>query len=308
MAFKNFLYYSLNAVTCLSSQLTMLVIREYHKNKPLGMQTILTKVTILVTKVFAAVISTIISNACIAELIGPFSRSMSIFSTILDYVCVIVFYSTVTMSVLTKYALIYHGPRFAGVSERIVTRVFAFLCCILAPIMTFFEYGYFSTFDNLGLFQQRLLGYSKPNAQLELGISGSIFVTMLAFLFLQIRIEIDAFKADSDFNKGLIVRIAKAIRSRSNTAADTDTGTFFGYNVSVLRTGMVIVLAGCLIIVYQLSGGEQNTKWNQATFLFVLSAVLPTIFIWKHDGMKTVAKKMFKNVIAFKDSVYITSF
>ncbi len=62
-------------VTLVLSQLALFVIRKYHHDKPLGMQTIHGKVTVLFLQVFASTIFVMDVSLAIPELWGPFPNN-----------------------------------------------------------------------------------------------------------------------------------------------------------------------------------------------------------------------------------------
>ncbi len=127
----------------------------------------------------------------------------------------------------------------------------------------------------------RYLGYSKKNSSLEVGIAGGIISSVLSALLLQARIEVDALNAN-DIQTG---KLAKLLHWAKQTNMDGDSSNF-GYSLKVLRVVMISGILLSFILIYQLSAGSDNLRWNQMVFLCVLFGVMPFVFILKHEGME----------------------
>ncbi len=273
-------------LTCVSNLFSMWVIRKYHENKPLGMQSILSKVIIFFTKMTSLTITPTLCNICVLQILGPFSRPVAYFSTMLEYVCAIGFYSTLVLSVIVRYCLIFHSPAMASMSETAVLRTLKVLVWIVIVVATITEYCYISSFDNLGSFQLRHIGYSKDNSSLEVGIMAGIFLSVLSSVVLQLRIEVDAIHSN-DTQAGKLAKFFKWLRS-NNVANEVKN---IGYSMKVLRSVITCGALLSLIVIYQLIAGSENFIWHQTIFMSFLFGVVPFIFILKHDGMKNVMNK-----------------
>ncbi len=281
---------------CLVNQFAMAVVREYHKNKPLGMQTLLDKVTIFFTKMFPTCLTLICLNVCFVELFAPLPRWISVLSTMLDYVCTVAFYMTVQLVTVTRYTLVYHGSLAEGLNEQSVMKTFKIVCLVTTLVLLIMEYLFLSNIDNLGTFQLRRYGYAKPGSSIEVGIPGSVIVTLLFVIAVHLRIELDGFNANDD-NVSKIAKLRKWIR-QSGTTTDS------GISVRVLQIMVAISILAAILLVYILTGGGKNTKVTQMVFLFVLSCVLPTITIFKHNGMEHEAWKMVNSMFSTVNPIY----
>ena len=108
---------------------------------------------------------------------------------------------------------------------------------------------------------------------------------------LQGRIELDAIRAHDNSTTGMIMKwFSKSIHDINVEIGDKA----LEYNIKVVR---VVAACGCLmtaIFVYNVTGGSENDKWNELVFFTLMTAVVPTIFIVKHRGMKNVAFRYLK--------------
>ena len=59
----------------IACQFSLTIIREYHKRKPLGMQTLLSEVTVIYANVFGVTNISMVPALCLADLFAPFPRS-----------------------------------------------------------------------------------------------------------------------------------------------------------------------------------------------------------------------------------------
>ncbi len=270
---------SIYGITGIAHHLAMFLIRHYHEKKPLGMQTVLTRVTVYFTKVSAASISIFICNICILEIYGPFSWTMSCLLTLLDYLSAILFYSSLASSLCIKYCLIYHSHLLESFSDTTLMKCLKATIAIIVLIAPVIEYGFVTSFDNSGAFQIKHLGYSKTNSSLEVGLLIAAAFSLLSIVILQARIEFDAYNTN-DIQTGKFAKFVNWIKQ-------TDFNNF-GYSLKVLRTVVISGVSLGLYLICQISGGLHNLRWNQMTFLCVLFGVLPYIFILKHEGMSNI--------------------
>ena len=61
-------------ISIIACQFSLIVIREYHKSKPLGMQTLLSEVTVIYTRVLGIANLVKSPTFCLVELFAPFPR------------------------------------------------------------------------------------------------------------------------------------------------------------------------------------------------------------------------------------------
>ncbi len=84
------------------------VIRSYHGSKPLGLQSLLSKVIIMFTYSFDIFTASVTFWMAVQETFGQLTDAQTVFAAILAYLVSAHFYLCVDFILITKYALIYH--------------------------------------------------------------------------------------------------------------------------------------------------------------------------------------------------------
>ena len=293
---EDIIFVTFYVMLCLVCQFALLVIRKYHENKPLGFQTILSKVIVIFLKVFAVVDIAKIAIVCLAELLGPLPRWVSVILTVSEFVFhVALFYSLITLLV-TKYVSIHFNNMIAGLDEERLLNKIKTSIVVVPMISSFSEYTYFSRFDDLAKFQQKFLGYAKEDSTSEVITAVFILAIFLAWAIIYTRIEYDAIQAEDD-HTGNLGKFIKWLIAFRHDGFKIIVYKHFGYTMRVMRTVWICGLSMVLLIVYNFTVGQNNTKWNTLLFTIVMTVFVPIIFILKHDGIKSVAVKMLKNFI-----------
>ncbi len=281
MDISNIVIVSAYCINVIINQFAMWIIRKYHESKPLGMQTILTKVTVFLTKVTAWCVTFSIFNFCSSEIFGPFSSTVSSVIVVVTYISAMTFFSTVASSLIIRYCLIYHGPLMASLSEEEVLQSLKVTVVAVTLCATLVEFVYVSTFQDLAYFQINHLGYPKPDSKAELGYPVAIFTNLVLTLIVQVRVERDALKA-KDIQTGKIIKVSRWIRKMRKN----------GYSLPVLRTIIVTSVLVTFFPLYHMFGGLVSLRWNLLVFNIVVSGLLPILFILKHNVMRGVLKRV----------------
>ncbi len=284
---EKIVYIACTVIVFFVCQWTLFVIRKYHQDKPLGMQTLLGKVIVIFLKVFAFAVGILSSSMILTELHGPFSEMVAFSWWLISCVLILTLYLAFLTMMATKYFLIYHGPYMDDVNEEKYLKRLKMLLIIFPTFLVCFELTLFSNLMELATFQQLQLGYSKQNAGLEITMMALMLLSLLAMITMQARIEYDAFHAQ-DLEGGIFVKVLVACKS---TKQQPTANAGYTANVTRIAVGLGIMLF--IIILIQLFGGADNTKWNQLYFAAIMANVMPSLFIYNHPGMKKIAQKFF---------------
>ena len=288
-------------VSVIAGVFAFYVIRKYHGNKPLGMQTLLGQVTILTTKIFTAQDILKVTSLCVVEIVGKFQDVFAMIWLTVEYYVMILWYLSLLTIVITKYCSIYHGTLLANVNKESTLKNLKIFFAVAPGVVTFLEYTFFTNYYELSYFQVKTMGYSEPDGKTEFFSKIIILLTFLAFMLLHVRIEISACYA-RDVNAGFIAKITHDI-----TLAKEETGSSprrylksfkaLGYDMKVARIFTVCIVAVAVIVLYQITIGASNFKWNLFIGINIINVVIPYLIIYNHDGMKRLAVKSCKSLL-----------
>ncbi len=263
------------------------------------MQTLLTKVSVLMSRTTTVVVFILSVNEVGYAIFQPKSKVLAAITTMLDYSAVLLFYPTLLFVVVTKYMLIYHGSLIENISEeRLLSRFKIFLGGFVL-FGVFIQYTFITDVQESGTFQLRYLGYVTSNSKVEVGIPLLVFTTVISLAILQVRLEIDCYHSE-DKDSGLLGKLMKLKRESKEEIQN------IGYSLKVFRGLMFVCLLMSVVMLYQTFRGGQDRKWNKMILVTTIAGVIPIIFISKHDGMKTIAKKKvrwFQNGTLFSVTV-----
>ncbi len=73
-------------------------------------------------------------------------------------------------------------------------------------------------------------------------------------------------------------------------------GSGLNFDVNVSRVVSVIATLMIVVVIYQISGGGANSKWNKMIVFMSMCGVMPFIFVLKHPSMKEILKKLTKDL------------
>ncbi len=271
----------------------MLVIRKYHQSRPFGMQTFLSRLTVILTKSLALTNITKTASICITEIVGPFQRQLAMSLVVLDFYFVVMFYLTLTAWIMTKYASIYHGFIVEDLDEDGTIQILKKVLVSLPVLICIIEYFWLSTMDNLTNFQLKFLGYEKSNSMTEWFQSIFILVDLGMMALLHARIEYDAFQFDDTDSGRLLVRVKAWFQhcwtNGHQVAPSLDKSN---YNMATLRR---VALCGIAILSLHIYHITINVgKWKLLVYMIVLTAIGPLMFVVNHQGMKNTALKILR--------------
>ncbi len=169
---------------------------RYHVKKPLGMQSFLSKVTVLFLNDMVICIIHASSVFILSEIFSPLNDFFSILLTISSLACATSFYILVLCVTVTKYLSIYHGTIVASLKEEAVLPKIAWITMVLSLSTAVFEYTTFTHIRNSAIYQTLSFGIDKATSSMETVTVFLILVNFLTIAFLQCRIEFDHWKAE----------------------------------------------------------------------------------------------------------------
>ncbi len=271
------------------------VIRMYHRNKPLGFQTLLTQVTILCSQVCSFLM---ISNAIIqvtSELYGLFPKWLAITFTALMIYLGQIFALMVFFMVASKYLSIYHSERLATINDEKLIRLMKIVMIVVPADLTAIELLYLSDYEDMSGFQWRYYGHASPDSKSSKISNINLMIITAAAATLQIRTELDALKAQ-DAETGCAVKCWLWIKSFKNEQEEevNVNANDPGYSIQSIRVLILVCLLMAAVFVYGQVGGGDTIKWNMIIFTSLFFDGIPLILILRHDGKKNLALRVLK--------------
>ena len=279
----------------LTGQLLLVVIRKYHQNKPLGMQTLLGKVIVIFVHTLAISGGVLESSVCATEVFGPIKSRMTIIRWFLETVLVEAFYIALLAMMATKYLLIYHGAYMSEVNEEAYLKRLKIILLTLPIALALLEATLISDLEDLITYQQMYNGQVENDAKIETTTISLFSLSFLGLMSMQARIEFDAYQSQDGQGSALskFISCCKNCQAQSNISNNQDAG----YAIKVARITVLLGFMLVVIVIIQLAGGAENTKWNQLYFSAILTNVMPILFIYNHSQMKKTAWKEISNLI-----------
>ncbi len=280
------------------SEIALLIIWDYHKTRPLGMQTLLGSVTLMFVKTSSCVFIGLNSLLCIPAILGPFSRSMSMTISILDNLLLWSFFLNLLILLATKYVSIYHATSVSELNEGQILTSLNLIIIVLPVILAILEFAYVSNIDDMTLFQLNYLGQPTANSKIERTSASLVFLNFSIMLILQLRIEIDNSRIQ-DVEGGLVSRIVLVLRSTNSNAVNV-SNLLQNYSIQSARRVVLFSMVIFLMVIKRIIGDDGNgssVRWIQLTGLGIIEVAVPWLFILNHQSMKTsigsVLKKRF---------------
>ncbi len=294
-------------VTTVLTLFAQLVIHQYHNAKPTGMQTLHTAVTCFTTKVWC--ISVTIHNIlqCLADFDGPMkTRFVAQTTAILEMYVAQEMMICILYDTLTKYAIISFGPWLASFSEIMVMRWIRGLCFLVPLALIVIEFAYFSSFMDLASFQSKYQDQLTPEARFAVTTTILIFINVFALTVFQIKVEYDALKSN-DIQNGCLATLKHILvkpmmtnnQNGDNNSINDILTNKLEQNRKTIRMMLAVGIVILPIMIYQQTGGGVSSRWNLLVMVFLATVVYPSIGIWHHEGMKSIALKYVRTIICF---------
>ena len=113
---------------------------------------------------------------------------------------------------------------------------------------------------------------------------------------LQIRLEYDAIQAHDD-QSGWLAKIIKWFKVVQDDGIQNVVSNSIGYKAKDLRVVGLCGIAVCLLMSLFFTGVKVDMTYVLVLLMIIGFNILPVWLIYKHEGMKKVAKKFFNNLI-----------
>ncbi len=289
---------SLQIVVCVWLLFVANVIGKYHGDKPLGMQTIHSKIfedVFAPSLIIVAIVYTITQSSI--NIFGPIPEVVAWTFTLVEFWAHGVLYFSIISIFGTRYLSIYHTTLLDSVSEvTLITliKTFAFIGPMISAVV---EYGLQTDMKDSGRYQLKAFGKTTVDSVVEKNMIATTGLTFLLAFILQIRLEIDHFVYQESF--GIVSRIRNFLTQGPEVGpeiADNVTNHNVGYKINVTRIGMILASVTFALMLY-VSLGKQYGKYTNPTLAALFSFVIPIIFLAKHPGMRKTAMDKLKSLI-----------
>ena len=284
-------YFVSSALIC---QFSLFVIRKYHISKPLGMQTLLGEVIIIMTKMFSFThIIKFVSHSIYELFPGTtFPKGVSVVWVLVEFASSHMFTQSLFVVVVIKYLSIFHGTFLALFDEEKLLRKVKIALVISPLLFDALEYSCLSNMEYMVTYQHKYLGYKDLGAQEEKSTKPIFYVTVMLALVMYFRIEKDVPEG------GIFARMLKkltALKSCCNGENQEEHITI-GYNIRVIRLLTISLLAGTFLSVYNLIYGLSEIV-TMLSYITISNIIIPLIFVCKHDDMTKIAVKLLKSFV-----------
>ncbi len=273
------------------------VVQKYHRDKPLGMQTLHGKI---IEEVFMPALQ--ISAACIClaymvtELFGPVPYDIAVILQLNEFFNMATFQLSLLMVLIVKYLSIYNGSLIDSFDEDLVISGAKVITFGLPWLFMVFEYSFWTEMEQALTFQQKYLGYSKPDSKMEkMKIIGNLS-NFAVILLSQGRIEYDHIKRNEALGCLAFVRRLFSNRTENDNDFEENLTKNMGYRLSALRIAFGCGAVFVTIIYFQATSGTDYSKLNSLILATLISVIGPAVFISYHDGMRKVAFKQLKDL------------
>ena len=280
------------ASSCFLCLLAMSVVRQYNISKPMGMQTLLGKVTVIFT--YAATVCDIVkmSALCVTHMFSPMPKYVAMVMVVIEYYLIVVCLTSLLALTITKYMSIFHGHVIDMFEERVLVYFLKVFVVLFSGFVAVVEYLVLSNFEDLYNYQQKASGCEKMDAHAEQSKSVIVFINVVMMVILYVRIEYSSLQAN-DTNSGLLVKHLIWFRrtdAHNGQVSDADMQSEFS-----IKTFRAVAACGLLVVgIFVYKHFLADTLWANLTFIISATVIIPFIFILNHPGMRSTAKKIIK--------------
>ncbi len=261
------------------------VVKSYHESKPLGLQTFLSKVIVLLTNTFMAFTAYgALLLTCINVGVGP------IYSLILVMIAQY-FFLNLHMSCLfvlvTKYLSIYHSQWVFALNDERAMGLLKSTVWTLPLILTVLEYTALTRIQDTPMFWM-LMGTDHDEVvsqKHEVTRSIMSVALVLGTAGLQLRLEYDNFIHGENPNCCLHLIFRLFQQQHPNNQNESDP---LEYKMSILRFAacFTTLLVGTVNLLFWTYDGFIDTnKLIVFGFVFV-NILMPSLFIYNHQGLR----------------------
>ncbi len=271
------------------------VIKTHQRSKPLGMQTLLSRMIVIFVNTLTVSGFNFASTFIAVEQFGPFTEIGSIICTLVPYTSVIAFMLSWLMLTVTKYLSVYDNHWIASLDDNVIARRALIVILIVPPLVTLIEFTFLTKIQVTMGYLSASLGFTHTGAaKREVIMPAMTLLATLLVAILQFRIELDRYRnGEVD---GLIQKVLNWICSGSNhdnhEAANAEavsnasvTLGRHGYSIIVMRAFTVLLVPIFLVLA---AGSGGSLKLNIVIGFVIIHAIAPMAVIWNHKGMRGI--------------------
>ncbi len=279
------------------------IVRKYHRSKPMGLQTLLGKVMIIVTTYYSMSSTSIAVIFSLTIVFRPTQFYIPEVMTFSVYVSLMLYFLGFGACLLTRYASVYHSTYVASLDEVQVLRWIKgsiLAASILVPII---EYTWITPVNVTVIYNIILDETGSPEQKVERLKNIVGLADVLVMITLQLRLEYDKahFGDDSCFLE-LTNRILALISGQPNISDtngdegiqnDANDGDDNAGNHRFSRILVILASIFPLTIFYQSLFGFDHPMNGVVLSYLAITVIGPACYILNHDSMK----KMFLSSI-----------
>ena len=170
-------------------ELAVFVGITYYTEKPIGMETLLDKVTVIFLKVSAITGLLLNTSLTMPDIWGPCPKILAIVWASLELYLGLMLFLSLTSVMVTKCLSIYHGPLLAEIEDSSILVGHRTFLLVMPAFLSSLDLAVFSDIEDIGPFQQKYLGYVKPDARLGVVAPFVIFANFTAMIIIHIRVS-----------------------------------------------------------------------------------------------------------------------
>ncbi len=256
------------------------------------MQTLLGKVTVLVTYAVAVCDVVQMSSICITDMFSPIPKHVAIVLVMIEYYLIVMCLTSLLALTVTKYISIFYGHFIDMFEEQTLVRLLKVVLILFPCLVTVVEYVILSNVNDVDNYQLKVFGYKKVDSHAERSKLAIVFINVSLLVNLYARIEYSSIQAN-DTDTSLVVKLLRWYRTthdQSGQYLSADMQSDFSVKTfrTVAACGLVVVAS----FVNNLFLSGDRPLWTQLTFIISATVIMPFIFILNHSGMRTTLKKM----------------
>ena len=282
------------------------VVVKYHENKPLGMQTLLSKAIVILVKAFSEANFISALTWSLIAMLTPMNQIIAIVLSFANVASTTTFMLGISTVLITKYLSIYHSTFLAILDEglivpslRVIVFGFPWMLAVaehvwLRDIRTHWAY----------LHLTETVAPSLRVSQSIAIFNIIVLFNLILMVFVYSRIEYDH-KED-----GYLSKIKNWFKSKTATVKpllarqhqqppDDINNDTSGYNINVFR---ILCFLAVIVVCFITFWGAGFLRMMLIRLLF--SVICPLLFILSHSGIKACMKHQLKCLVHYFTSSF----
>ncbi len=285
-----------NIIACIVCQTLLFVIRSYHENKPLGMQSFLSKVIIISIHVFHLVGIYGPTVFSLIEILGSVDYQTAVVLSVIEYILGVMCYFSLLIMTITKYLSIYHSAIVNELNEEQVLLFLKRLTAIFPITLASLEFSLWTNIEDTQSFQIFYPNNTQPGSRSRIGYGmlAMILCNFFAALFLQGCLEYDFYHQQTLDDISWIAKLKEWFFAKK---ADKGYIESVELKLGIARALVAITFVLMVCLAIQTIFHTFGFKIILLIFFIILGNVCPLIFIVHHPGMSAQGHKLFKSVI-----------